>query len=67
MGKDAVSSYYFTVEIDGIQTDRFFSCEGLEVETSIHEIEEGGYNGSTHKFLGRTRYPNLILNKGNKQ
>jgi len=58
------SSYYFTVEIDGIQTDRFFSCEGLEVETGVYEVEEGGINSSTHKRIGRTRYPNLILKKG---
>jgi len=30
----------------------------------VYEIEEGGLNTSTHKFYGRTRYPNLILEKG---
>jgi phage tail-like protein len=64
MENDIFSSYYFTVEIDGIQTDRFFSCEGLEVESSVYEVEEGGYNTSTHKSIGRTRYPNLIFKKG---
>jgi len=59
-----LSSYIFTVEIDGIETARFQKCEGLEMETYIYEVEEGGYNTSTHKFLGRTRYPNLILEKG---
>ncbi len=64
MENERFSSYYFTVEIDGIQTDRFFSCEGLEVETSVYEIENGGLNTTTHKFKGRTRSPNLILKKG---
>jgi len=64
MENEILSSYYFTVEIDGIQTDRFFSCEGLEVETQVFETEEGGYNTSTHKNSGRTRSPNLILKKG---
>jgi len=59
-----LSSYYFTVEIDGIETARFQKCEGLEIETYVYEIEEGGYNTSTHKFCGRTRYPNLVLEKG---
>ena len=61
---DRVSSYFFTVEIDGLQTARFQKCEGLEAETFVYEIEEGGLNTSTHKFYGRTRYPNLILEKG---
>jgi phage tail-like protein len=59
-----LSSYLFSVEIDGIETARFQKCEGLEAETYIYEVEEGGYNTSTHKFYGRTRYPNLILEKG---
>jgi len=58
------SSYYFIVEIDGIKTDRFFSCEGLEVETNVYEIEEGGLNTTIHKHIGQSRYPNLILKKG---
>ena len=62
-----LSSYYFTVEIEGIETARFQRCEGLEAETYVYEIEEGGYNLSTRKFLGRTRFPNLILEKGVSQ
>jgi len=62
--ENRLSSYLFTVEIDGIETARFQKCEGLEAETYVYEIEEGGYNTSTHKFYGRTRYPNLILEKG---
>jgi phage tail-like protein len=61
---ERISSYLFTVEIDGIETARFQKCEGLEAETYVYEIEEGGLNTSTHKFYGRTRYPNLILEKG---
>ena len=64
MKDEVLSSYYFTVEIDGIETDRFFSCEGLEMEAKVFEIEEGGYNTSTHKRLAGNRSPNLILKKG---
>lgn len=55
---------YFAVEIEGIQTAKFFKCEGLEVETYVYEVEEGGLNTNTHKFFGRTRYPNIILEHG---
>ena len=59
-----LTSYLFTVEIDGIETARFQKCEGLEAETYVYEVEEGGMNNTTHKFYGRTRYPNIILEKG---
>jgi phage tail-like protein len=59
-----LTPYLFTVEIDGIQTARFQRCEGLEAESYVQEIEEGGLNSSTRKFYGRTRYPNLVLEKG---
>ena len=55
---------YFTVEIDSIQSGRFFRCEGLEAETYVYEVEEGGLNTGTHKFYGRTRFPNLVLDRG---
>ena len=57
-------AYLFTVEIDGIETARFQKCEGLEAETYVYEVEEGGLNHNTRKFRGRTRFPNLILEKG---
>lgn len=59
---NSISSYLFFVEIDGIETARFQKCEGLEAETSVFEYEEGG--GEVHHFKGRTRFPNIILEKG---
>lgn len=35
-----LSSYLFTVEIDGIETARFQKCEELEAETYVYEIEK---------------------------
>lgn len=55
---------YFTVEIEGIDCGKFSKCEGLEAETYLYEVEEGGLNTNTHKFFGRTRYPNIILENG---
>lgn len=59
---ETLSAYHFYVEIDGIETARFQKCVGLEAETSVFEIEEGGYG--IRKFPGRTRFPNIILEKG---
>ncbi|SIQ98512.1 conserved hypothetical phage tail region protein [Alkalispirochaeta americana] len=61
---DSYLASYFTIEIEGIQRAKFFRCEGLEAETYVYEVEEGGLNGSVHKFLGRTRFPNLVLENG---
>ncbi|WP_028973406.1 phage tail protein [Spirochaeta cellobiosiphila] len=55
---------YFSIEIEGIETARFFRCDGLEAETYIYEVEEGGLNTGTHKFFGRTRFPNIVLEHG---
>jgi len=55
---------YFSVEIEGIQTAKFYKCDGLEIETYIYEVEEGGLNINTHKFVGRTRFPNIVLEHG---
>ena len=59
-----LKAYIFTVELDGIETARFQRCDGLEAETYVFEVEEGGLNNTTHKFFGRTRFPNIVLEKG---
>jgi phage tail-like protein len=67
MASSRTESYlpnYFGVEIDGISCGTFYRCEGLESENYVYEVEEGGLNTTTHKFIGRTRYPNLVLEKG---
>jgi phage tail-like protein len=64
MNNENITTNYFTVEIDGIQTDQFFSCEGLELESNVYEFEEGGFNISTHKQIWQSRSPNIILKKG---
>ncbi|MCL2380288.1 MAG: phage tail protein, partial [Treponema sp.] len=49
---------------DGIETVSFIECTGLAAEATVYEVEEGGYNTSTHKFIGQNRYSNLVLRKG---
>jgi phage tail-like protein len=64
MDNRRLTSYYFIVELDGIETVSFTECTGLAAEVTVYEVEEGGYNTSTHKFIGHNKYPNLILRKG---
>jgi phage tail-like protein len=64
MDNNKLSANFFVVEIDGIQTARFQECHGIEIESTVYEIEEGGLNTSTHKRIGHNRSPNLILKKG---
>jgi phage tail-like protein len=61
---DVFLPVFFGIEIEGIQSAKFTKCEGLEAETYIYEVEEGGLNTNTHKFIGRTRFPNIILENG---
>jgi len=65
MEKKPYGAYHFTVEIDGSPiTYPFRSCSGLKIETSVVDLEEGGFNGTTRKLVGRTKYPNIVLKRG---
>lgn len=61
---DTKNPKFFRVELEGIECAKFMRCEGLEAETYIYEVEEGGLNSNTHKFYGRTRFPNIVLENG---
>ena len=63
MENERMSSYYFTVEIDGIRCGNFLECSGMEMQRTVFEVEEGGLNTTTHKFLGPSRTSNIILKK----
>lgn len=62
------ASFYFGVEIDGMGgtgTDsKWQEVSGLEVETDVEEIIEGGVNDHTHRVPGRVKYKNLVLKRG---
>ena len=61
---DPFRAFNFLVEVEGIVTGGFMECGGLQVETEIQEYAEGGLNGYTHHFRGRTKYPPLTLKRG---
>lgn len=62
--REAFGAYYFAVEIKGIRDCFFRSCSGLKSEAEVQEIAEGGLNTTTHKWIGRTKFPNIVLKQG---
>lgn len=62
--REAFGAYYFAVEIDH-QRDFFFrSCSGLKAETEVTPLIEGGLNIGSHKLIGHTTFPNIVLKQG---
>jgi phage tail-like protein len=64
--RDAFGAYHFNVilEIEGVKDSYFRSCSGLKSEAEVQEVAEGGVNDTTHKLIGRTKYPNIVLKQG---
>jgi phage tail-like protein len=66
---EAFGAYYFRVDLhspDGKVTESFpfRSCGGLKSESGVVELEEGGFNTTTRKLIGRTKFPNIVLKQG---
>ncbi len=62
--RDPFQSFYFFVEIDGINCAGFTECSGLEITTETFEYKEGGLNTYTHKLPVRTSFGNVTLKRG---
>ncbi len=61
--KEAFPAFHFEVDIGG-NVYPFKSVSGLRSETKTVEIEEGGMNAFTHKLVGQTTFPPLVLRQG---
>jgi phage tail-like protein len=62
---DPYMAFNFFVEIEGLIIGGFSEVGGLQVETAVHEYQEGGQNEYVHKLPGPARYPsNLTLKRG---
>jgi phage tail-like protein len=59
-----VGGYRFLVEIDGMLVAGFAQVSGLQVETELEEITEGGLNDYAHRLPKRTKLQPLILKRG---
>lgn len=61
---DPYQSSRFLVEIDGLIVGGFSEISGLQAETELDEIKEGGVNDHIHKLPKATRYSNITLKRG---
>jgi phage tail-like protein len=60
---EAFGVYYFAVDIDK-ERFPFQSCSGLQSESTVVELQEGGFNSTTRKLIGPTKYANIVLKRG---
>jgi phage tail-like protein len=62
---DPLRSFHFAVELEGITLAGGFSeCSGIAATTEPEEVNEGGLNSASRKFVGRTKHDNLTLKRG---
>jgi len=57
-------SFRFLVEIQGLIVGGFSEVSGLNAETEVEIIEEGGVNDHVHRLPKKTKHPNLVLKRG---
>jgi len=62
--KDPYLGFRFLVEIQGLIVGGFSEVSGLQAETEVEEIREGGINDHVHKLPKITKYPNITLKRG---
>ena len=62
--EDPYLSFRFLVEIQGLVVGGFSEVSGLQANTEVEEIKEGGVNDYVHKLPKITKYPNITLKRG---
>ena len=60
---DPALSVCFAVTIDQHDLGAFMTCEGLSVEVTVEQREEGGNNLYVHQLPGRIKYTNVKLTR----
>ena len=63
-GLDPGVAFRFTVELDGLLIADFTEVSGLEAETEVKVVREGGVNEYEHSFVTIRKYPPLVLKRG---
>lgn len=61
---DALRTFNFLVEVDGIAQASFSECSGLETTTEVIDHREGGDNTTVRKLPGKTTYSDITLKAG---
>ncbi len=62
--KDPFPAFRFEITIDDEPAGGFSECSGLQLETEVHDYQEGGVNDFVHKFPTRVKQSNLVLKRG---
>ena len=60
---DPALSVCFAVTIDQHDLGAFMTCDGLAVEVTVEQREEGGNNLFVHQLPGRMKYTNIKLTR----
>ena len=63
--RDPLRSFHFAVEFEGLTlASGFTECSGFGATTEPEEVNEGGLNAASRKFVGRTKQNNITLKWG---
>lgn len=57
-------AFRFVVELDAMLVAGFSEVQGLEAQTEVEEVREGGVNGYLHRLPRGTRYSSIVLRRG---
>ncbi len=61
---DPYRGFRFRIEINGLIVGGFSETTGIQRETQVEEVREGGVNDRVHRLPRETKYPNLVLKRG---
>lgn len=61
---DPFPAFRFEVRLTDMPAAGFTDCTGLQLETEVHDYNEGGLNTHLLKFPTRTKQTNIVLKRG---
>ena len=66
---DALASYHFSIEIDGVTVAQFQEVSGLTTEIDVIELKENTRDGKyiVHKLPGNRKPPTITLKRAKSQ
>jgi phage tail-like protein len=62
--QDPFLAFRFELKLDNLSVAGFSECTGIQLETEVHDYNEGGVNDHVHKFPTRTKQSNIVLKRG---
>lgn len=61
---EVFGAFRFLIELEGLAVAGFSEVQGLEAETEMEEIREGGVNGHVHRLPKGIKHPRIVLKRG---